>query len=64
MEATVAGASFFHTVKTVLAGLIGIRRREDHERAPLNPVHIIIAAVLLVAIFVGTLVTIVRIVVG
>ena len=57
-------ASFLHTVKTVLAGLIGIRRREDHERAPLNPVHVIAAAVGLVAIFIFTLITIVRIVVG
>ena len=59
-----ASGSFFRTVKTVLAGMIGIRRREDHEREPLNPVHIIAAAVVLVAIFIFTLVTIVRIVVG
>ena len=59
-----AKASFLHTLKTVLSGLIGIRRREDHERAPLNPVHIIIVAVSLVVIFIFTLVTIVRIVVG
>ena len=52
------------TVKTVLSGFIGIRRKADHERAPLNPVHIIVAAILLVAIFIGTLITIVRIVVG
>ena len=59
-----AKASFLHTLRTVLSGLIGIRRREDHERAPLNPVHIIIVAVSLVVIFIFTLVTIVRIVVG
>lgn len=57
-------AGFFHTVKTVLSGLIGIRRREDHERAPLNPIHVIAAALVLVAIFVLTLITIVRVVVG
>jgi hypothetical protein len=51
------------TIKTVLSGLIGIRRKSDHERAPLNPVHIIIAAVVLVAVFIGTLITIVRMVV-
>jgi hypothetical protein len=53
-----------HTVKTVLYGFIGIRRKSDHERAELNPVHIVIAAVVLAALFVVTLVTIVRIVAG
>jgi hypothetical protein len=52
------------TVKTVLYGFIGVRRKADHEQADLKPVHIIIAAVVLVAIFIFTLVTIVRIVVG
>lgn len=59
-----ARASFFHTVKTVLSGLIGIRRREDHESAPLNPVHVVVVALVLVAMFVFTLITIVRFVVG
>jgi hypothetical protein len=64
METAVPKASFFHTVKTVLSGLIGIRRREDHESAPLNPVHVIATALVLVAIFIFTLITIVRFVVG
>jgi len=50
------------TVKTVLSGAIGIRRRSDAEGAKLNPVHVIIAAVVAVALFILTLVTIVRIV--
>jgi hypothetical protein len=50
-------------IKTVLSGFIGIRRKSDHERAPLNPVHIIIAAVVLLAVFIGTLITIVQMVV-
>jgi hypothetical protein len=52
------------TVKTVLSGFIGIRRKADHERAPLNPIHVVIAAVVLVVIFIFTLLTIVRFVVG
>ena len=56
--------SFLHTVKTVLAGLIGIRGRADHERAPLNPVHVVAAAIVLVAIFIVTLIMVVRLVVG
>ena len=50
------------TVKTVLWGMIGIRRKADHEKAPLNAVHLIIAAVLAVVVFILTLVTAVRIV--
>jgi hypothetical protein len=50
------------TVKTVLAGAIGIRRRSDAEGAKLNPVHLIIAAIVAVALFILTLVTIVRVV--
>ena len=50
------------TVKTVLWGALGIRRRADHERSPLKPVHLIAAAVIFVALFILTLVTVVRIV--
>ena len=55
-------ASFLDTVKTVLAGAIGIRRKSDHERAPLNPVHLVVAAVIFAVLFILTLLTIVRIV--
>ena len=55
-------SSFLDTVKTVLAGAVGIRRRDDHERAPLNPVHLVIAAVLFVVLFIFTLLTIVKLV--
>ena len=40
------------------------RRKADHERQPLNAVHVIVAGVLLAALFVLTLVTVVRIVAG
>jgi hypothetical protein len=55
-------SSFLDTVKTVFSGAIGIRRKSDHERAPLNPVHLVIAAVIFVVLFIFTLLTIVRIV--
>jgi hypothetical protein len=45
LEAALQKASFLETLKTVLWGLAGIRRRRDHERAPLNPVHLAIIAV-------------------
>jgi Protein of unknown function (DUF2970) len=62
MEAAVAKASFLDTVKTVLSGFIGVRRKADHERAPLNPLHIVIAAVVLVALFIASILAVVRLV--
>jgi len=55
-------ASFLDTLKTVLSGFIGIRRKSAHEQAKINPVHVVVAAVAGVVLFVATLVTIVRIV--
>ena len=49
-------------IKTVLSGFIGVRRKSAHEEAKLNPVHVIIAAVVFVVLFIFTLLTIVRIV--
>ena len=58
------GASFLDTVKTVLFGFLGIRKREAHDKAQINPVHLIIAALLFVVLFIFTIRTIVRIVVS
>ena len=62
MEGVVQKSSFLDAVKTVLAGAIGVRRKSDHERAPLNPVHLVVAAVVFAVLFVSTLLTIVKIV--
>jgi hypothetical protein len=53
-------------VKTVLFGALGVRRKADHERQtqPVNPVYLIVAGVVFAALFVLTLITIVRIVVS
>jgi len=53
-------------LKTVLAGMLGVRAKADHEResASLNPLHVIIAAVVVVVLFVLTLLAIARFVVG
>ena len=61
---TVKRASFLDTLKTVLSGFVGVRRRADHERVQLNPVHVIIIAVLCVVLFIVTIRTIVGIVVS
>ena len=57
-------ASFLDVVKTVLSGAIGIRRKSDHDSATVNPVQIIIVAVVFVMLFIFALLTIVRIVTG
>ena len=64
MEAAMKRASFLETVKAVLFGFMGIRRRADHERARLNPLHLVIIAVLFVVLFVLTLRTIVGMIVS
>ena len=64
MELTMKRASFRDTVKTVLFGAIGIRKRTEHEKLELNPVHLIITAIIFVVLFIFTIRTIVRIVVS
>ena len=61
-EDAVRGPAFFDTMKTVFAGALGVRRKADHERVPLNPVHLVVAALLFAVVFVFTLLTIVKIV--
>lgn len=55
-------SSFGATLKAVFWSFLGIRKRSDYERdsANLNPVHVIIAALIGVALFIGLLVTLVR----
>ena len=48
--------------KTVLHGLIGVRRKSDHEGVHIRPLQVVVAAVVLVALFIFALLTAVRIV--
>jgi hypothetical protein len=59
-------AGFGQTVRAVLWSFFGVRRKSDYQKdaARLNPVHVIIAGVLAAALFVFTLIMIVRAVVG
>ncbi len=59
-------ASLFEAVRTVLAAFFGVRRRTGHDRdtAQVSPLQIVIVAVVLAALFVVTLVAIVRLVTG
>lgn len=59
-------ASFGATMKAVFWSFFGIRKRSDyeHDSANLNPVHVVIAALIGVALFIGVLVALVRIAVA
>ena len=53
-------------IRTVASGMFGIRGRSSHDRdaATLKPLHIVIAAVFFMLIFVAVMVTIATLVVG
>jgi hypothetical protein len=59
-------ASFGATMKAVLWSFFGVRKKSDYEKdaQQLNPVHVIIAGVIGAAIFIVTLLLIVKSVVG
>ena len=47
-------------LKTVLFGAIGVRRKADHDAARIRPVHLVIAAIVFVVLFILVLRTIVH----
>lgn len=53
-------------VKTVVSAFLGIRRRANHDRdtAAITPVQVVVTGVALAALFVLTLITVVRFVVA
>jgi hypothetical protein len=55
-------ASFAATMRAVFWSFFGVRKRKDYESdaANLNPVHVIIAALIGVAVFIGILIAVVR----
>ncbi|QYF94419.1 DUF2970 domain-containing protein [Massilia sp. PAMC28688] len=59
-------SSFGASMKAVFWSFFGIRKRSDYENdsASLNPVHVIIAGLIGVAIFIGVLLLLVRVAVA
>ena len=57
---------FFQSLKAVAWSFFGVRRSKDHaaDSTGLNPVHVVIAGLIMAALFVITLITIVNVVVG
>jgi amino acid transporter len=54
------------TMKAVFWSFFGVRKRSDYEQdsANLNPLHLIIAALIGVVLFIGVLVLVVHVAVG
>ena len=59
-------ASFGATMKAVFWSFFGVRKRRDyeHDSANLNPIHVIVGGLIGVALFIGILVLVVRMVVA
>lgn len=59
-------ASFLATMKAVCWSFFGVRKRKDYESdaANLNPVHVIIAGLIGVAIFIGLIMLAVQVAVS
>ncbi len=60
MAAAPRRAGPLDVAKTVLYAMIGVRRKADHEGVQIRPLQVIVAAVIAVALFIFTLLTIVR----
>lgn len=58
--------SVLETVRAVLWGFLGVRRQSDYQRdvARLNPIHLMVAGVVMALVFVLTLILIVNWVAG
>jgi hypothetical protein len=56
-------ATLLQVVRMVFSAFLGIRKRTDHERIVVTPVQVIIVALMAAAIFVGTVVSVVRLVI-
>ena len=61
-QTPVKTATFGATMKAVFWSFFGVRKRRDyeHDSANLNPVHVIVGALIGVAVFIGILVFVVR----
>lgn len=64
--ATARKANFGQTFRAVAWSFMGIRKSADHEQdvKKLNPIHVVIAAVIGAAVFVAFLVLLVHFVIG
>lgn len=59
---TKRSGSLLDTVKAVLWGFLGVRRRADYEKdiQRLNPLHLVVVGIVLAFAFVGALIALVN----
>ena len=55
-------ATLFQVVRMVLSAFLGIRKRAEHEKFAVTPAQVLIVGILAGAIFVGTIVSVVRLI--
>ncbi len=55
-------ATLLQVMRMVLSAFLGIRKRADHEKIVVTPLQIVIVGVMAGAIFVGTIVSVVRLI--
>lgn len=53
-------ASLFQVLRMVLSAFVGIRKRGEHEKIEVTPLQVIVIGVLAGAVFVGTIVSVVK----
>ncbi len=55
-------ATLLQVVRMVLSAFLGISKRAEHEKIVVTPLQIIVVGILAGAIFVGTIVSVVRLI--
>lgn len=55
-------ATLLEVVKMVLSAFLGIRKRAGHETLVVSPLQVVVVGVLAGALFVGTVISVVRLV--
>lgn len=55
-------ATLLQVLRMVFSAFIGIRKRRDHEKIEVTPVQVIVIAIMTGAVFVGTIVSVVRLI--
>jgi hypothetical protein len=63
MAVTPQKATLLQVLRMVLSAFLGIRKRTDHEKIVVTPQQVIIVGIMAAALFVGTVVTVVRLVI-
>jgi hypothetical protein len=56
-------ATLLQVVRMVLSAFLGIRKRTEHDKIVVTPQQVIIVGIMAAALFVGTVVTVVQLVI-